>query len=59
MGSNTNGCFHNVYTERGAVDGTHIPIVSPRECPADLTLHIGRVGIQSYCREQWTTWAVL
>ena len=39
----------------GAVDGTHIPIVSPRECPADY----GRVGTQSYCREQWTTWAVL
>ena len=39
-------------------DGTHISIVSPRECPAE---YYNRKGWHSiiHCREQWTTWAIL
>ena len=34
----------------GAVDGTHIPIVSPQECPANY--YKGKGGTRSSCKEQ-------
>ena len=39
----------------GAVDGTHIPIVSPTECPADYYI---RGGIPLFYKVQWTIKAV-
>ena len=36
----------------GAVDGSHIPIISPQECPAITTV---KVGTPSFYKEPLTT----
>ena len=41
----------------GVIDGTHIPIISPEECPSDY--YIAKVFTPSLCREWSTTVDIL